>query len=120
MTRTEFSALKGVMADIPKREKETIDEYTARIGPYVISKTGRDNPYCSEVIRKALRFDTVEEFNSYKKGRFNKNGNEEPEEEEPARDDYLILCRELNQINDTLNLIQQTMVALVEAWKGAS
>ena len=81
MTNAEFCGLKELMADVPKREKETIDEYTTRLGPYVVSKTGRDSPYCSEVIRKALRFDTVEEFNSYKKGRFNKKANEEPEEE---------------------------------------
>ena len=102
----------------------TIGRYTRAIDDYMHKKPIMDTAKIdTEVFRQWLRqpinkdlyekygepvFETVKVTNS-----------ESSASRESGIDKDLLICRELNRINDTLDMIQRAIVALVEAWKGS-
>ena len=99
------------------RYARAIDDYmnkkpimdTAKIDPEVIRQWVR-MPINKELYAKFGDpvFETVKTANS-----------EQAAGKETVIDKDLLICRELSRINETLDMIQRAVVALVDAWKGS-
>ena len=103
-------------------DDSTVGRYARAIDDYMNKRTIPTTKIDREVFREWLRLpinrdlltkfgDPVFETVNIDESRTNN---------EPSIDKELLICRELNRINETLDMIQRAIVALVDVWKGGA
>ena len=101
----------------------TVGRYSRAIEDYTSKKPIMDTAKIdAEVFRQWIRHPINKDlYTKYGEPVFEavKQASDPAASNENGIDKDLLICRELNRINETLDMIQRAIVALVDAWKGS-